>query len=83
MCAFDGEDIAEGEFAGVEGVGKYGYPYFRNRCFVLARSGTKAETVAELKKLYDDILANDEMSSWLAKFVSPLATACAASAAEL
>ena len=65
MCAFDGEDIAEGEFAGVEGVGKYGYPYFRNRCFVLARSGTKAETVAELKKLYDDILANDEMSSWL------------------
>ena len=54
VCAFDGEDIAEGEFAGVEGVGKYGYPYFRNRCFVLARSGTKAETVAELKKLYDD-----------------------------
>ncbi len=65
VCAFDGEDISEGEFAGVEGVGKYGYPYFRNRCFVLARSGTKAETVAELKKLYDDILANDEMSAWL------------------
>ncbi len=65
VCAFDGEDIGEGEFAGVEGVGKYGYPYFRNRCFVLARSGTKAETVTELKKLYDDILANDEMSAWL------------------
>ncbi len=65
VCAFDGEDIAEGDFAGVEGVGKYGYPYFRNRCFVLARSGTKAETVAELKKLYDDILADSEMASWL------------------
>lgn len=65
VCAFDGEDITEGEFAGVEGVGKYGYPYFRNRCFVLARSGTKAETVSELKKLYDDILADGEMASWL------------------
>ncbi len=65
VCAFDGEDIAEGDFAGVEGVGKYGYPYFRNRCFILARSGTKAETVAELKKLYDDILADSEMASWL------------------
>ena len=65
VCAFDGEDIADGEFAGVEGVGKYGYPYFRNRCFVLARSGTKAETVSELKKLYDDILADAEMASWL------------------
>ncbi len=65
VCAFDGEDIADGDFAGVEGVGKYGYPYFRNRCFVLARSGTKAETVAELKKLYDDILADSEMASWL------------------
>ena len=65
VCAFDGEDITDGDFAGVEGVGKYGYPYFRNRCFILARSGTKAETVAELKKLYDDILADSEMASWL------------------
>ncbi len=65
VCAFDGEDITEGDFAGVEGVGKHGYPYFRNRCFILARSGTKAETVSELKKLYDDILADSEMASWL------------------
>lgn len=65
VCAFDGEDITEGAFAGVEGVGKYGYPYFRNRCFILARSGTKKETVAELKKLYDDILGDNEMSTWL------------------
>ncbi len=39
VCAFDGEDIAQGPFAGVEGVGKYGYPYFRNRCLILARKG--------------------------------------------
>ncbi len=65
VCAFDGEDITEGAFAGVEGVGKYGYPYFRNRCFILARSGTKKETVAELKKLYDEILGDNEMSTWL------------------
>lgn len=65
LCAFDGEDITEGTFAGVEGVGKYGYPYFRNRCFVLAPAGADAAKVAELKKLYDDILANEEMAAWL------------------
>lgn len=65
VCAFDEGDITEGTFAGVEGVGKYGYPYFRNRCFVLARKGTKEGTVAELKKLYGDILADGEMSEWL------------------
>ncbi len=43
VCAFDGEDIAKGPFAGVEGVGKYGYPYFRNRCFILARKGTDGQ----------------------------------------
>ena len=43
VCAFDGEDIADGPFAGVEGVGKYGYPYFRNRCLILARKGTDAK----------------------------------------
>ena len=28
VCAFDGEDITDGDFAGVEGVGKYGYKRF-------------------------------------------------------
>lgn len=37
VCAFDENNIESGAFAGVEGVGQYGYPYFRNRCFVLAR----------------------------------------------
>lgn len=67
VCAFDENNIESGAFAGVEGVGQYGYPYFRNRCFVLARSGTKAETVAELKKLYDDILADEEVATWLSE----------------
>ena len=41
VCAFDQDDIAAGPFAGVEGVGKHGYPFFRNRCFIMARAGTK------------------------------------------
>lgn len=65
VCAFDGEDIAQGPFAGVEGVGKYGYPYFRNRCLILARKGTDEKKVAELKGLYDKILAGDETAEWL------------------
>ena len=51
VCAFDEGPIENGPFAGVEGVGEYGYPYFRNRCFIMARAGTDEETVAELKAL--------------------------------
>lgn len=65
VCAFDGKALENGPFAGVEGVGEYGYPYFRNRCFVLAPAGTEEETVASLKKLYDDILADEEVTTWL------------------
>lgn len=65
VCAFDNEDLAEGPFAGVEGVGKHGYPYFRNRCFILARKGTDGKKVAELKELYDKILADKEVDAWL------------------
>ncbi len=64
-CAFDENAIANGPFAGVEGVGAAGYPYFRNRCFIMARKGTDAAKVSELKKLYDDILADSEVSTWL------------------
>ena len=66
VCAFDGEDIADCPFAGVEGVGKYGYPYFRNRCLILARKGTDAKKIAALKELYDKILADQSVSEWLA-----------------
>lgn len=65
VCAFDGENLSAGPFAGVEGVGQYGYPYFRNRCFILARKGTDAKKVEALKKLYDEILADGEMAEWL------------------
>lgn len=65
VCAFDGEDIAEGPFAGVEGVGKYGYPYFRNRCLILARKGTDEAKVKELKDLYGQILTDKEVADWL------------------
>ena len=64
-CAFDDAAIANGPFAGVEGVGAAGYPYFRNRCFVMARAGTDAAKVAELKDLYGKILADEEVTTWL------------------
>lgn len=65
VCAFDEDAIQSGPFAGVEGVGAAGYPYFRNRCFILARKGTDAAKVAELKNLYDSILADTEVADWL------------------
>ena len=64
-CAFDEAAIENGPFAGVEGVGAAGYPYFRNRCFVMARKGTDAAKVAELKELYGKILNDSEVTSWL------------------
>ena len=64
-CAFDETAIANGPFAGVEGVGEHGYPYFRNRCFVMARKGTDSAKVTELKDLYDQILADAEVVEWL------------------
>ena len=63
-CAFDDAAIANGPFAGVEGVGAAGYPYFRNRCFVMARAGTDAAKVTELKELYGKILADQEVATW-------------------
>ena len=65
VCAFDEDAIQSGPFAGVEGVGAAGYPYFRNRCFILARKGTDAAKIAELKNLYDSILADKEVADWL------------------
>lgn len=64
-CAFDEQALANGPFAGVEGVGQAGYPYFRNRCFVMAPAGADEKEVAELKALYDDILNDAEVTAWL------------------
>ena len=65
VCAFDEKAIENGPFAGVEGVGEQGYPYFRNRCFIMARAGTDEAAIAELRELYDSILADEEMVTWL------------------
>lgn len=63
-CAFDEKALEHGPFAGVEGVGEKGYPYFRNRCFIMARAGTDEATVAALKELYGKILADEEVAAW-------------------
>ena len=65
VCAFDLDDITAGPFEGVEGVGKHGYPFFRNRCFIMARAGTDADKVSALKELYGKILADKEVAEWL------------------
>ena len=46
-------------------MGQHGYPYFRNRCFVMARAGTDEAKVKELKELYGKILADKEVVEWL------------------
>ena len=61
ICAFDGEDIAEGPFAGVEGVGKYGYPYFRNRCFIMAPKGVNTGKITQVKNMYHKLLEQEEI----------------------
>lgn len=65
VCAFDDKPLENGPFAGVEGVGEKGYPFFRNRCFVMAPAGADAGKVADLKKLYGDILNDEEVQTWL------------------
>ena len=65
VCAFDEGNIESGPFAGVEGVGQHGYPFFRNRCFIMARAGTDEAKVSALKELYGKILADKEVAEWL------------------
>ena len=65
VCDFDEKALEHGPFEGVEGVGQYDSPYFRNRCFIMARAGTDEEKVSELKELYDQILADEEVVTWL------------------
>lgn len=64
ICAFDEDDIEEGPFAGVEGVGKYGFPYFRNRCFVMAPKGVSAGKVAQIRTMYQKIFEQEEMQNY-------------------
>ena len=62
--AFDSEDITEGPFAGVEGVGKYGYPYFRNRCFIMAPKGISTGKIGVLKSTYDQVLKQEDIMAY-------------------
>ncbi|MFI3174738.1 MAG: hypothetical protein R3Y53_05985 [Bacillota bacterium] len=66
ICAFDDGAIQEGPFAGLEGVGAAGYPYFRNRCFIFAPAGADEGDLAGLQSLYREVLADAEMGEWLA-----------------
>ncbi len=65
VAAFDNKPLSHGPFAGVEGVGAYNYPYFKNCCFVMARAGTDAEKVEKLRALYNEILKDKEVSDWM------------------
>lgn len=62
--AFDSEDITDGPFAGVEGVGKYGFPYFRNRCFIMAPKGLTTGQVGTLKSTYGEILKDKDIIAY-------------------
>ena len=62
--AFDKEDISEGPFAGVEGVGKYGYPYFRNRCFIMAPKGISTGKTGVLKSTYAEVLKQEDIVAY-------------------
>ena len=62
--AFDNKDITEGPFAGVEGVGKYGYPYFRNRCFIMAPKGLSTGKIGSLKNIYSEILKQKDIVAY-------------------
>ena len=64
VCAFDGEDITEGPFAGVEGVGKYGYPYFRNRCFIMAPKGVNTGKITQVKNMYQKLFKQEEFQNY-------------------
>lgn len=65
VCAFDEGPITSGPFEGLTGVGEEGYPYFRNRAFILAPAGADEDDIANLKALYNDILNDEEMATWM------------------
>ena len=46
-------------------MGQYGYPYFRNRCFIFAKAGADEKKIADIKAIYAQILADNEMVDWL------------------
>ena len=52
----------EGVYAGVMGVGEYGYTaYCKNRSFLMARKGTNAAIIQKVYDGYKEILAQEEI----------------------
>ena len=63
VVAFDKTGLKNGVFAGVKGVGEYGYTaYFRNRCFLLARKGTDPAVIKKIQNAYLRILSKPEIA---------------------
>ena len=62
VVLFDEKGSDEGVFAGVKGVGEYGYTaYCKNRSFLMARKGTNAAVIQKIYEGYKKILAQEEI----------------------
>lgn len=62
VVLFDEKGSDEGVFAGVKGVGEYGYTaYCKNRSFLMARKGTNAAVIQKVYEGYKKILAQEEI----------------------
>lgn len=64
IAAFADKTLEHGPFAGVRGVGEYGYPYITNACVVAAKAGTSDADVKKLRELYDAILKDESFVKW-------------------
>ncbi|MEE0132934.1 MAG: tripartite tricarboxylate transporter substrate-binding protein [Treponema sp.] len=62
VVLFDEKGSDEGVYAGVKGVGEYGYTaYCKNRSFLMARKGTNAAIIQKVYDGYKEILAQEEI----------------------
>lgn len=62
VVLFDEKGSDEGVYAGVRGVGEYGYTaYCKNRSFLMARKGTNAAVIQKMYEGYKKILAQEDI----------------------
>lgn len=65
VVLFDEKGSDKGVFAGVKGVGEYGYTaYCKNRSFLLARKGTDPAIIKKMFDGYKTILAQESVKEW-------------------
>jgi tripartite-type tricarboxylate transporter receptor subunit TctC len=65
VVVFDEDGVDNDVFKDVKGVGEYGYDaYFRNRCFILARTGTDPAVVEKVRSAYLEILDKPEIQEF-------------------